>query len=456
MNVSMIQTLQPTKIMDEQTSEAKANNGLFGAVLLQSMETASVKEASSNNSKLGLILSAATVNTDSNPMSNEATIDNSLHSLLDFLRLEDIAQLDNGKQLMEELLVATQDQQLSVIFEHVGNLFSSESLEELQSLLSEQTNGTGENFDLLQQLSMIVNLVINEGNITHQRILSVDEGIKLAKIYTLFQNVLDLSADDVMKFDELKQKLEQLTVKLESILVPKEKSALELMMNKNNAAVFNGQLFNSDYTKMQTSVQSTINNTSDSIAAISTISTNSEAGTGSHNPFMNMSKLEQFVLNTQLSDKGTVNSEQLLKSFENIIRKAQFTNQNGMKKLLIKLNPEHLGSLHIEIIQQNGTMIAKIIASTQQAKELLDHQLQGLKQAFVNQNIPVEKLELSQQFSNLSQERNLTREQGQQQSGGQSSSDKSQEDEQALEQFQSQFEEALLEEKGAGDSDDFD
>ena len=391
MNVSMIQTLQPAKKTVEQTFNAAANKGVFGAVLSKTMETAGSKET------------ASSINSNE----TETAAEKRLQSLLDILQLED---LENGRQLAEALLFATQDQQLTAIFENAGDIFSSESLEQLQGLLSNLTNES----DLLQQLNSIVNQAINEGNITQQRILSVDEGIKLAKVFALFQNFLDLSEENAIKLDKLKQNLEQLAAKLESLLVPKEKNSLELTLNKNSSTVF---------------AQSALTGNSDF----------------AHNPFMNMSKLEQFVLNTQMGDKGSVNSEQLIKSFENIISKAKFTNQNGMQKLFIKLNPEHLGSLRIEIIQQNGTMIAKIVASTQRAKEMLDSQLQGLKQAFINQNIQVEKLELSQQFDSLSQERNFFRDQGQQQSGRETGSEKSDIDDQMTEQFQTQFEEALLE-----------
>ena len=408
MNVSMIQTLQPAKKTVEQTSNATANKGVFGVVLSKTMETAGSKETVSSI----------------NSNETKTAADEELQSLLDILQLEDLNQLENGRQLAEALLFATQDQQLTAIFEKAGDLFSSETLEQLQGLLSGLTTES----DLLQQLNSIVNQAIDEGNLTQQRILSVDEGIKLAKIFALFQNVLDLSEENALKLDKLKQNLEQLAAKLESLLVPKEKSSPELTMNKNGATVLTGQL-----------AKSAFNRNSDATVGI--------IGANTHNPFMNMSKLEQFVLNTQMGDKGSVNSEQLIKSFESIISKAQLTNQNGMQKLFIKLNPEHLGSLRVEIIQQNGTMIAKIIASTQQAKEMLDSQLQGLKQAFINQNIPVEKLELSQQFNNLSQERNFSRDQGQQQNGGETGSEKSDSDEQMTEQFQTQFEEALLEAK---------
>ena len=63
------------------------------------------------------------------------------------------------------------------------------------------------------------------------------------------------------------------------------------------------------------------------------------------------------------------------------------------------------------------------------------------------QNIPVEKIELSQQFSNLSQERNLQREQFQQQGGNEKSEQFFDREEELEEDFQQTFEEAILQAK---------
>ena len=128
-------------------------------------------------------------------------------------------------------------------------------------------------------------------------------------------------------------------------------------------------------------------------------------------PFQ-MTKLEQYVL-TASKNGQPVDAEQFVKSFENILSKANFSNANGIQKLLIRLNPENLGSLRIELIQKDGAMVAKILATTAQAKELLDRQVQGLKHAFTNQNIQVEKIEVSQQISTFNAERFAPRDQGQ-------------------------------------------
>jgi flagellar hook-length control protein FliK len=123
-------------------------------------------------------------------------------------------------------------------------------------------------------------------------------------------------------------------------------------------------------------------------------------------------RLELLSLMMNGSEKN-VSAEQLMKQFESILSKSQFMNSGGTQKLFIKLFPEHLGSVRVELFQKDQTIIARIITTTGTAKEALESQLNGLKQAFAAQNISVERIEISQQ--NLQQERFLNKDQHQQQ-----------------------------------------
>lgn len=67
---------------------------------------------------------------------------------------------------------------------------------------------------------------------------------------------------------------------------------------------------------------------------------------------------------------------------------------NGTNRLVIKLNPEHLGQLTIRLTQQNGEMVARIIASTQSAKELLEHSLVQLRHALPSVNVQIDRFEV--------------------------------------------------------------
>ncbi|MFC0271297.1 flagellar hook-length control protein FliK [Metabacillus herbersteinensis] len=85
------------------------------------------------------------------------------------------------------------------------------------------------------------------------------------------------------------------------------------------------------------------------------------------------------------------------------MKKSKFAQlANNTNRLTIKLNPEHLGALTIRLIQQNGEMVAKIIASTQSSKELLEHSLHQLRQALPSLNVQIDRFEVfSEPFNSL-------------------------------------------------------
>lgn len=149
-------------------------------------------------------------------------------------------------------------------------------------------------------------------------------------------------------------------------------------------------------------------------------------------------RLEQLSIMRKGPEK-MVSGEALMKQFELILSKSQFLNSGGTQKLFIKLFPEHLGSVRVELFQKDQTMIARIITTTGTAKDALESHVNGLKQAFAAQNITVERIEISQQSSQ--QERFLNRDPHQQHRQPDRQEQDSKEDQG---DFNLSFEEALL------------
>lgn len=111
-----------------------------------------------------------------------------------------------------------------------------------------------------------------------------------------------------------------------------------------------------------------------------------------------MSRAEQMTIHVgeQLTKKAE--HHQFQRQFQEMLNRGMFRNlQNGMNQLSIKLHPEHLGRLDIQITQLNGVITARIMASTAVAKELIEGQLHQLRQAFALQQLQVEKIEITQQ-----------------------------------------------------------
>lgn len=92
----------------------------------------------------------------------------------------------------------------------------------------------------------------------------------------------------------------------------------------------------------------------------------------------------------------TNRSETFLKEMQAIMKRSNFGQVGGTNRMLIKLYPEHLGQIRIELLETNGIMTARILASTAFAKGLLDSQLHQLKHAFNQQSLQVDRIDISQ------------------------------------------------------------
>lgn len=95
------------------------------------------------------------------------------------------------------------------------------------------------------------------------------------------------------------------------------------------------------------------------------------------------------------SEKGA-QGEALVKEVQQVISRGQISNSPGTMKILLKLYPENLGSIRIEIMQKDGVLSARLLASTHQAKELLDSQIHQLKNSFAQANIQMDRIDIVQ------------------------------------------------------------
>lgn len=104
-------------------------------------------------------------------------------------------------------------------------------------------------------------------------------------------------------------------------------------------------------------------------------------------------KVEQLVLYTG-EKHNPVSYRQFVQEFANIIQKAAYSSHKGANRLLIRLEPENLGSLRVELLEQDGKLAAKILTDTGAAKDLLDSQLQQLKHALAGQQVQLTKMDI--------------------------------------------------------------
>ena len=120
-----------------------------------------------------------------------------------------------------------------------------------------------------------------------------------------------------------------------------------------------------------------------------------ESGTLVNLNQQHLGRTEQFVLHVGDRSNHETVMRDLVKEFSNILSRSSLTQGLHTTKLLIRLYPEQLGSLRVELLQKDGLMMARMMASTSMAKEMLESQLHSLRQAFTQQNIQIDKIEVT-------------------------------------------------------------
>ncbi|SLL36347.1 Flagellar hook-length control protein FliK [Mycobacteroides abscessus subsp. abscessus] len=129
--------------------------------------------------------------------------------------------------------------------------------------------------------------------------------------------------------------------------------------------------------------------------------------------------IKQYPFTLLTSSGEMAQPKNVEEQFAKLLANSTFTKVGDIQKLSIRLAPDHLGSIRIEITQNEGNMIARIITTTAEAKETLEKQLTSLKHGFAAQNLQVDKLDIvvsSQPQEKLQKEQQQQQEQQQSQS----------------------------------------
>ncbi|PLS16679.1 hypothetical protein CVD28_16515 [Bacillus sp. M6-12] len=458
MNATMITaSVSAGSISGKSSSPEHCNgeNGVFGSVLKSALS--GKKEANST---------APSSISEQKLTSEEQAV---IKDLLEFLQITDLSQLEGGFSLAQDVMVLG-----SNITAHpfIQALFGIKEGSSLLSALNSLTAGIGmqqegEEVDETQA-ELTLEAMIAAVQTFLEKITAKLEGkrnnieladaagiLKMAKIQELLTSYKDLSKDDASLSSKLKELLESAQAKISALIKDNgTKNSAEGSFAKIFPGIQNQESANWGLTADAETVQqafqrnlgemnSSVNKTTEENADKTLGQIKGSEGTSSFLP-LQTTKVEQLVLKLEKNGQP-VNQEQFIREFQNLLGKAKFSSSGGIQKLFIRLNPEHLGSIRIELVQKDNQLTAKILATTARAKEMLDSQLQGLKHAFSGQNLQVEKIEISQQMNHFSQERFLQREQGNPQQ--QRSSQELQQQEEDVENingFSESFEEALL------------
>ncbi|WHY35915.1 flagellar hook-length control protein FliK [Cytobacillus firmus] len=351
-----------------------------------------------------------------------------LKEIIEFLKVSEITEAENGSELLDKISFQNETDIIDIISEQL-DLSQEELVQMLEGFIEQVLPEVKlkdvypeQDIDAENKIRFLISAISNfeqkEGINLQGKDLS--GALKVLKLYELLSAKQDFHTSKL----NLKDFLKDVQVKIESLINNREgilqkiftplANELNSIKQQNNAA----------------------NEPAGQTAA--KIIHRAETGLQGFIQIQSFSKPEQMAL---LNPQGkTVSADQLMQQFENILSRSSFLKTGGTQKLFIKLNPDHLGALRIELIQKDSAMIARILTSSGAAKEILDSQINGLKQALSSQNIQFERIEISQQMTQ--QDRSFNKDSQQQEQRQQQNKDDH--NPQPEREFNSSFEEALL------------
>ncbi|MGG3942411.1 flagellar hook-length control protein FliK [Peribacillus psychrosaccharolyticus] len=377
------------------------------------------------------------------PVSEQQVLINSLISFLNIDTLTEVEEISAQQivstdplELGTDELIQAMVKDLPSLINLIAGLVEEGALQEIEldveeCLVTPEQVLTINLLDLYTLIKEIDETDVEEWK--ESKAAGMAEAVKLAKIQLLDADTQVMKPQDLPLTKELKQLLENISAKLDKL------SGTNIEVKKSNSTIIekNSRISLDALRSTFTRIVGDEGNSSEKSKPVTMKANESSQGTL---PFQ-MSKLEQYMLTTEKNGQP-IDQEQFIKQFEKIMNKASFTGTNGMQKLLIKLNPEHLGALRIEIIQKDTGLTARIMATTSKGKEMLETQLQALKQSFAAQGIQVDKIDITQTTS--FQERFTPRDTESQQQRQQSKEQPKEDSEETQNEFTHRFAEALV------------
>ncbi len=237
-----------------------------------------------------------------------------------------------------------------------------------------------------------------------------------------FQRFLDtLSKTQINDLTKMMNQLQKILLKQENLSAVDSK-VLHLLA-KITEYKNNGQLLNSQtvITDAKTPVNSSAGESKPVVSptvhsmSVGAQSQNSKEGETEQSQKQTSSKQQPFLLRTDTSkvvwqsempkvqqltlrvdtNGNQVNTESFMKNFDKLLASSNFMKNGMFNKLVIKLHPETLGTIRIELIQSQTSLVAKLHVQNEQVRSLIESHLSGLKNSFAAQNIQVDKFEIS-------------------------------------------------------------
>ncbi|MBM7632595.1 flagellar hook-length control protein FliK [Geomicrobium sediminis] len=113
---------------------------------------------------------------------------------------------------------------------------------------------------------------------------------------------------------------------------------------------------------------------------------------------------EQHVIQLGQHASNRTVEQQFMKQFQSILAKGHLQRTGAAQTLTVQLRPEHLGKMTVALTIQQGQLEATVTTATKAARDIVEAQLPALRQAFVTQQLQVEKVTIEDAQSQQDEE----------------------------------------------------
>lgn len=379
MNIGLMQLANsPTR------STPKANS------VGQTKSAASTQTITSKNNSFGDVFSKVIASSNNKTSSSEKVIED--------VDLEKLALALNAQSTEEvfDLLGISHDEGLLMIqTAEDGQAIAIDELMNLNDLLAVLNIDPNQLLDTLQQLLgnansestdlwELVNSVVEQAPVLIQQLLTALQGES---------KITPKHAEQLIQF----LKLTQVSGK-NSDLLNNQTVALSQLNDLLKTVAEEIQLVSNKFNQTSSTVTATSGKVSmhEFQQVIKQVVEKTETADSNQNPVATTTTTSTKTFTITLPIEKGAQSEVLTKEIQNLINRSQMSNTQGTMKLLLKLYPENLGSIRIELLQKDGVLTARLLTTTSMGKELLDSQLHQLKSAFAQQNIQMDRIDIAQ------------------------------------------------------------
>lgn len=268
--------------------------------------------------------------------------------------------------LLETNNVSISDEELNQVIDKINNF--AELIKEQPKVL---------NVDNIKEINNVDSKEIDNTEVVNELVNTINEESNNEEV-NIKESIIEEISFTNSKEDVNKTNKE--VISKTSDYVKTEETKTSNLENNNESSLLNQDEADKQFDKEDKLLKSILNDGNDNSNIINRFTQLSSNSTNN----INASKENVVVAYTT---KETIK--------EDIIKELRYMNSNGVKDLLVRINPKELGEIAIKIVQEDGHMKAILKASSKETYALLSQNSDQMKEQLKNSGIKIQNVDIS-------------------------------------------------------------